>query len=90
MRTGLESQSDETLARLITNLKNGALEVVNMGDEAFVTDPNKKECPPVAAFQLNMGLLETFQAEALRRGMDYDSIGPNIREIEEMWIASTE
>lgn len=90
MKTGLEHISNDAVATFIRNLKAGVLEVVNMGDKAFVSDPNKKECPPVAAFQLNLALLEMFQAEALRRGMDYDSIGPDIRKIEEMWIATTE
>lgn len=90
MITGLEQKSDESIEVCIRNLKAGVLKVVDMGDDAFSVPEGSKESPPVAAFQLNMSLLETFQAEAFRRGMDYDAIGPDIREIEEMWLEATE
>ncbi|QQO39875.1 hypothetical protein SEA_BELFORT_222 [Streptomyces phage Belfort] len=85
MRTGLENTKQETLEILITNLKSGVLKVIDMGPAALVSD-NPKECPPAAAFETNMMILQAFEAECLRRGIDFDSIGPNIREVEDRWL----
>lgn len=85
MRTGLENASDSTIVTIVGNLKSGVLEVVNMGPKALVSD-NPKECPPAAAFETNLMILQAFQAECLRRGINYDKIRPDIREIEDMWL----
>ena len=90
MRSGLEHVSDKAIETFVTNLKSGVLEVVDMGPKALVGNPDKKECPPCAAFETNLGMLQAFQAECLRRGLDYDTIGPDIREIEDMWLQARE
>lgn len=88
MITGLESASDKTIINLIANLKSGILNVVAMGDKAYITK-SVKECPPIAAFEVNMSLLEPFKAEALRRGLNYDEIGPDVSEYEQYWLDIT-
>ncbi len=85
MRTGLEDTSEEALVILVHNLKVGILKVVDLGPNALVSD-NPKECPPAAAFETNMAILQAFEAECHRRGTDFDAIEPNIREIQDMWL----
>lgn len=89
MRTGLENKSDAVIIHIVGNLKSGVLEVVNMGSKALTSD-KPKECPPAAAFETNLMILQSFQAECLRRGLDYDNIQPDIREIEDMWLEARE
>lgn len=89
MRTGLEHTNEETLIKIVGNLKSGVLAVVNMGPDALVST-NPKECPPAAAFETNLMILQAFEAECLRRGIDYDGIAPDIREIEDMWLEARE
>lgn len=89
MRSGLENTTESALIKIIGNLKSGVFSVVNMGPAALVSD-NPKECPPVAAFETNLTILQAFKRECLRRGMDYDAIAPDIREIERMWLNARE
>lgn len=90
MRTGLENTSEETLKGLVRNLKSGAMRVVEMGPAALVSH-SVKECPPAAAFEMNLTMLSMFEAEFLRRGMDFDGfIGPQFREIIDMWLKARE
>lgn len=85
MASGLENNSDKTIETIIRNLKSGVMKVLNMSPEE-IHKVEGKNAPPAQAVQLNFILLEMFQAEALRRGMDYDSIGPDIREVEDAWL----
>lgn len=87
MRNALEDKSDDVLRTLVGNLKRGALNVVNMGDRALVSD-NPKECPPAAGFWLNMVMITMFEKEFLRRGLNFDGfIGEEFRAIIDMWNA---
>jgi hypothetical protein len=87
MSTGFENTSEETMRTLINNLKSGALRVIEMGPDALVSH-GPKECPPAAAFRLNMTLLSMFEAEFLRRDLDFDGlIGQEFRAIMDMWIS---
>lgn len=85
MKTGLEDTSEEALHILVHNLKVGILKVVDLGPAALISD-NPKECPPAAAFETNMMILQCFEAECLRRGTDFDAIEPDIREIQDAWL----
>lgn len=86
MHTGFEETPQKTLEALVNNLKSGAMQVVDMGEAAHIAR-NSKECPPVAAFQLNMTLLSMFEAEFLRRGLDFDAfVGPQFRQVIDMWL----
>lgn len=85
MATGLENNKDSTIETIIRNLKAGVVSVLNMTPEE-IHKQEGKNVPPSQAVHLNFILLEMFQAEALRRGMDYDSIGPNLREVEDAWL----
>lgn len=89
MRTGHEDLSEEMIRILVHNLKVGVLKVVDLGPNALISN-NPKECPPVAAFETNMAILQSFEAECLKRGIDFDAIQPNIRQIEDMWLEARE
>lgn len=84
MGTGFENTSEETMKILIGNLILGAHKVIDMGPEGLVSH-SSKECPPAAAFQLNLAILSIFETEFLRRGLDFDGfIGKEFREIIDM------
>lgn len=86
MDTGLEHVSNDNLKALVNNLKSGVFMVVEMGPDAF-KQTSPKECPPAAAFELNMGLLQIFEAEFLKRRMNYDAfIGPELRAMIDKWL----
>ena len=78
-----------SLAKLVHNLKNGILQVLDMTPEQMHKgNLEKKECPPTAAFQVNIAGLVAFEREIRRRGLDpADPIfGPDIvPEIAEIW-----
>lgn len=81
MATGLENTPENTLRTLVSNLKSGAMRVIDMGDAALIST-NPKECPPAAAFQLNMTLLSMLEREFSRRDLDFDGlIGQEFRAI---------
>jgi hypothetical protein len=85
MNTGLEKYSDSVIKTIIRNLKSGIIHAVTMSEEEFhATDGHA--APPAQAVQLNFMMLEIFQAEAFSRTMDYYSIGPDTREIEDKWL----
>ncbi len=85
MKTGLEDKSIETLKFCIRNLKSGILVVAGMTEEQrnFI---NGHDVPPIEAVQINHMLLETFYAEAFRRGIDPDEIGPDVSELHQAWL----
>lgn len=86
MSTGFENTSEETMRALVNNLKSGAHNVLAMGDKALVST-NPKECPPAAAFQLNMTLLSMFEVEFNRRGFDFDGlVGEEFRAIMDAYM----
>lgn len=67
--TALSTLSLDDLTMFVKNLKAGIMEAVDMGPAAFVS-PGKKECPPVAGFQMSLGFLQTFEQEIRSRGID--------------------
>ena len=88
MKTGLENSTDDAIIKLIGNLKSGVLNVINMGEDAYKSR-GPKECPPIAALEVNFSLLECFEAEARKRGINYDEIEPDISVIQEAWLDAT-
>lgn len=85
MKTGLERYEDSVIETIILNLKSGLISVLDMSKEELHFS-NGKDASPAQAVQLNFMLLETFRAEAYRRGINYDSIGMNTNEIEDAWL----
>jgi hypothetical protein len=85
--TGFEKIDNPSLALIVMQVKQGMLDVINMGDEALVS-PGEKECPPAAGFWIKFGLLGQLEKEIARRGFNPSdpSFGPDlmteIREIQ--------
>ncbi|QNN99291.1 hypothetical protein SEA_FAUST_219 [Streptomyces phage Faust] len=72
MATGFENSSEDTMRVLIGNLKSGTFLAIEKVDSA--------------AFELDMTLLSIFEAEYIRRGLDFDSlIGDKLRGIMDNW-----
>lgn len=88
MSTGLEGTDVEVIVQLIGNLKTGIVRLMAMGDEKYIAKSHK-ECPPIAAFEVNMSLLECFKAEAYKLGINPDEIGPDISQYEDYWLKIT-
>lgn len=87
MKNYLEDKTDDVLRTLVGNLKRGAFEIIEMGDAALVSR-SSKECPPAAAFWLNLLMATMFEREFLRRGLDFDGfVGEEFRAIMDMWNA---
>ena len=80
MSTGLENTSDEVIIKLISNLKTGILNVAKMGPDAYKSN-GPKECPPMAAVEVNLSIIDSFRPECDRRGIDIDEVEPDIRGI---------
>ncbi|QOI67585.1 hypothetical protein SEA_BEUFFERT_217 [Streptomyces phage Beuffert] len=73
MRTGLEHTTPQALESLVNNLKSGTFLAIEKIDSA--------------AFELDMTLLQIFEAEFLRRDMDFDGfIGDKLRTIIDNWL----
>ncbi|XAO35391.1 hypothetical protein SEA_FRANCOB_227 [Streptomyces phage Francob] len=77
MGTGLENTSDEVIIKLISNLKTGILNVAKMGDDAYKSR-GPKECPPMAAVEVNLSIIGCFEPECDKRGINIDDIEPDI------------
>lgn len=75
-----ETMNDKTLVLIVNNFKKGMLKVINMGNDAFVGDPEGKKCPPAASFQFNLLMLERAEKEIRRRGFNPSDprFGPDI------------
>lgn len=85
MKTGFETKSDDVLKTILTNLRSGLQNVLNMSaEEMFVGDG--KNVPPSQAAQLNFTLIHMIREEASRRGINCDSFGPDTKAIEDAWL----
>jgi len=83
--TGLENSSDEHIVLFIANLKKGILKVNEM-DEKTRNFSNGHDLPPLEAVNQNHLFLDTFTAEAFRRGINPDEIIPEANELHEIWL----
>ena len=77
MGAGLENASDEVIIKLISNLKTGILNVAKMGPDAYKSR-GPKECPPMAAVEVNLSIIGCFEPECEKRGINIDDIEPDI------------
>lgn len=85
MRTGFEKTSDKILETLLTNLRSGLQSVLDMSVEEMFAGDGKNVAPSQAA-QLNFTIIHMIREEADRRGLNYDSFGPDTKAIEDAWL----
>jgi hypothetical protein len=89
LHTGLEKKSNESIAFCIRNLKQGIVNVSEMTYEKMVYC-NGHDVPPIEAVNLNHLFLDIFEAEAFKRGMNPDEIGPDIGDLHQVWLDNRE
>lgn len=83
--TGLEDTTEETLIILTGNLKSGVHRVFQMSQEEM-TRGNGHDVPPLEWAKTLLSILQGFKAEVLIRGLDYNSIQPDISQYEDVWL----
>lgn len=69
--------SDEALSTLIQNLRSGFDKLVDMGDEAFKGNPDKKVAPAAQMTGFMLAFLADAEARLSERGIDPKKVPGN-------------
>jgi len=83
--TGLENTPDKTLIAIAGNIKSGIHRVFQMSEEEMHRT-NGHDVPPFEWAKVVLMILEPFRQEIESRGIDYNSIQPDISQYEDVWL----
>lgn len=76
----IEAAKTVSIQKIIKNLKVGCMSVIDMTPEEMHRKRVKGNVTPAQSFQMSFAVLQMFEAEIVRRGMDprHPSFGPDI------------